>query len=155
MEEQKRVGRPTKSHVCDVCGTDDLDNFYSYRKNKCKKCLKTYNKEWETENILRTRLLAAKHRAIRKGLKFELTDECIIRKLIEQDSKCFISKVPLSLLPDNWDSISFDRLNNDLGYTIENTILVTKFVNSAKNTMDLHTFRENVERIYLGMRETL
>ena len=156
MEEpKKRVGRPTRNYECIDCGEIDIENFYTYKKNRCKRCQYTKTKKWDTENILRTRVLAAKHRALRKGMIFELTDECIEKKLIEQEGKCYISKIPLSLLPDGWDTISFDRLNNDLGYTIENTILVVKFVNTSKNSMDIETFNKYIEDVYNGIKGIL
>lgn len=141
------------NYKCVICGGDDSINFYPQRKNKCKVCLsneyknredKTHyinkQKEWRSNNLIHYRVQSAKHRALRKGLVFEITDEDIIEKLNSQDNKCFISKQPISLSEKDWYGLSLDRLDNNLGYTKDNTIVVTKFVNTSKNELDLNSF---------------
>ena len=39
------------------------------------------------------------------------------------------------LKENDWYGLSLDRLDSNLGYTIDNTILVTKFVNMSKNSL--------------------
>jgi len=148
-----------KNYLCVECGDTEVSNFYSKRKNKCKKCvlLKTNNsynnktdeekemyiqrqRKWVGNNLIRVRVDGAKHRAIRKGLVFELTDDIILQKLKEQDGKCYISKQKLVLEENNWYGLSLDRLDSNLGYTVGNTILVTKFVNSSKNNLSLNEY---------------
>jgi hypothetical protein len=141
--------------LCIICGENDEVMFYPKRKNKCKKCMsddyknkseeekKDYIKrqrEWVKKNLIRFRVESAKHRAIRKGLVFEITDDIIQQKLNEQEGKCYISKQPLVMGENDWYGISLDRLNSNLGYTVDNTILVTKFVNSSKNTLSLDEY---------------
>lgn len=141
------------NYKCVICGGDESINFYPQRKNKCKVCLsneyknredKTHyinkQKEWRSNNLIHYRVQSAKHRALRKGLVFEITDEDIIEKLNSQDNKCFISKQPISLSEKDWYGLSLDRLDNNLGYTKDNTIVVTKFVNTSKNELDLNSF---------------
>jgi hypothetical protein len=141
--------------LCIICGENDEVMFYSSRKNKCKKCISDdYNnksgddkkeyinkqKKWRDNNLIRYRVESAKHRSIRKGLVFEITDEIIQQKLNEQGGKCYISKQPLVMGENDWYGISLDRLDSNLGYTIDNTILVTKFVNSSKNNLSLDEY---------------
>jgi hypothetical protein len=141
--------------LCIICGENDEVMFYPSRKNKCKKCIsdeyknksddekKEYiekQKKWRGSNLIRYRVDSAKHRAIRKGLVFEITDDVIQQKLLEQNGKCYVSKQPLIMDENNWRGLSLDRLDNNLGYTIDNTILVTKFVNSSKNTLSLDDY---------------
>ena len=141
--------------LCIICGENDEVMFYPNRKNKCKKCMsdeyknksedekKEYidkQRKWRDSNLIRYRVESAKHRAIRKGLVFEITDDIIQQKLNEQDGKCYISKQPLVMGENDWYGISLDRLNSNLGYTIDNTILVTKFVNSSKNNLSLDDY---------------
>lgn len=141
--------------LCIICGENNEDMFYLKRKNKCKKCMSdeyknktneektnyiNKQKKWRDNNLIRYRVESAKHRAIRKGLVFEITDEIIQQKLKEQDGKCYISKQPLVMGENDWYGISLDRLDNNLGYTIDNTILVTKFVNSSKNSLSFHEY---------------
>jgi hypothetical protein len=73
-------------------------------------------------------------------LVFEITDEIIQHKLNEQKGKCFISNQTLVMEENDWYGVSLDRLDSDLGYTIDNTILVTKFVNSSKNNLPLEEY---------------
>ncbi len=150
--------------LCVVCGENDIEKFYRKRKTKCKKCILddyhnhpnkkqyiqkqvTNSKKWQYNNLLRYRVLSAKHRAIRKGIEFEINDEIILRKLEEQEYKCFISKVTLELDSKGWYSISIDRLDSNKGYTIENTILVTKFVNTSKSNLNVDEYRKLLEEV--------
>lgn len=148
-----------KKHLCNICGETEVNNFYQKRKNKCKKCVlsipnnsyKNMNEEekkiyieknriWISNNIIRVRVIAAKNRAIRKNISFEITEESIQQKLKEQDGKCYISKQPLVMEENNWYGLSLDRLDSNLGYTIDNTILVTKYVNLSKNNLSLNEY---------------
>jgi len=112
-------------------------------KNKSEDEKKEYidkQKKWRDSNLIRYRVESAKHRAIRKGLVFEITDDIIQQKLNEQEGNCYISKQPLVMGENDWYGISLDRLDSNLGYTIDNTILVTKFVNSSKNNLSLDDY---------------
>lgn len=141
--------------LCIICGENDEVMFYQKRKNKCKKCMsddyknksekdkKEYIKrqrDWVKKNLIRFRVESAKHRAIKKGLIFEITDDVIQQKLKNQNGKCYISKQQLSMEENDWYGLSLDRLDNELGYTIDNTILVTKFVNYSKNILSLDEY---------------
>jgi len=142
-----------KECKCLFCGETDENMFYGKRKSKCKKCLSNEyknrpdkqdyidkQKKWVNKNLIRFRVLSAKHRAIRDNLSFELTNEMVEEKLKEQDYKCYISKLPISMESNNWYSLSLDRINSDDGYTIKNTIIVTKFINISKNELSLNEF---------------
>lgn len=145
---------------CVICGDCDIINFYPKRKNKCKTCLSNYYKnredkdvyiskqrKWRSNNLIHYRVESAKHRALRKGTIFEITDDDIIEKLKTQNNKCFISKRTISMNENDWYSLSLDRLDNTLGYTKENTIVVTKFVNSSKNDLPLDVFLKMLKEV--------
>lgn len=157
---ERRVNRE-KNYSCNICGENIKDNFYPKRKTKCKKCIlldstKNYKyqtmteeekkiymekqKEWISKNIIKVRVLAAKHRSIKKNIPFEITEECIYEKLKQQDGKCYISKRLLTFQENDWYGLSLDRLDSNIGYTIENTILVTKFVNTSKNNLSYNEY---------------
>jgi hypothetical protein len=150
--------------LCVICGEINPENFYPKRHNKCKKCLSdAYQKrpdkkdyiekqklafsEWVLKNLIQYRLTSAKHRALRKGLTFELDYEIILNKLKEQNYKCYVSKKTLSLTEKGWYTISIDRLDSTLGYTIDNTVLVTKFVNSSKNNLSLDEYMKLLREV--------
>ena len=136
-------------------GNFDINFFYvvdvhQTRSNPKKKLHKTPSaqneaeivkqKKWRGENILHYRVESAKHRAKRHNIDFELTDEIVSQKIKEQNNLCYISKQPLSFKENDWNSISLDRLDSNLGYTIGNTIVVTKFVNNSKNNLSLDEY---------------
>ena len=75
-------------HIC-PCGETNPENFYPKRKTKCKKCVNEISKnryrnlptdkkvsyinnqnKWASNNLIKIRVLAAKHRAKRKKLEF-------------------------------------------------------------------------------------
>jgi hypothetical protein len=165
--EQKRERTIDKERKCTVCGDTDEMNFYPKRKSICKECLlldlkKKYrdgelvqnvkkNKLWASNNFIHTKVLYAKHRALRKNFEFELTDKIIEDKLKEQDGKCFITGMVLTFTSHDWRSMSFDRVDPNIGYTVKNTILVTRFVNIAKNTMSEEEFIEEVRLCHEGI----
>jgi hypothetical protein len=151
------MGRNKGNYECKICGETSPDMFYVGRKNKCKTCicdeskLKYLNmgdkgeyikkqREWRSENVLHYRVESAKHRSKRNGLIFELTDDIIKSKIDLQGGLCYISKQPISYKENDWNSLSLDRLDSNLGYTIDNTIVVTKFVNISKNNLSLYEY---------------
>ncbi len=150
-----------KNYLCCECGETVSSNFYPKRKNKCKKCLLSVSneyykydkmtdeerrvymerqKEWISKNIIKIRISAAKHRSIRKNIPFEITEEIILQKLKEQDGRCYISKQKLTFKENDWYGLSLDRLDSDNGYTKDNTVIVTKFVNTSKNILSLDEY---------------
>jgi hypothetical protein len=145
---------------CLICGNDEIDKFYPKRKNKCKTCLSNEYKnrvdkdvyikqqqKWRSNNLIHYRVESAKHRALRKGLVFEITDDDIIEKLNSQNHKCYISKQTITLNEKDWYGLSLDRLDNSLGYTKENTIVVTKFVNYSKNDLNVDVFLKMLKEV--------
>jgi hypothetical protein len=153
-----------KEKKCLICGEVDETKFYTKSKSKCKSCYsneyknrpdkKDYidkQKKWVNNNLIKFRVLSAKHRSIKDGIDFELTDEIILDKLKQQDNKCYISKLPISLDSKNPYSLSLDRLNSEKGYTIENTIIVTKFVNNCKNDLDIDVFIKLIKEVCINL----
>lgn len=157
-----------KNYLCSECGETDYNNFYPKRKNKCKKCVllssqKNYSyikmnddekkiyiekqREWRSNNLIHYRVESARHRALRKGIVFEITDDDIIEKLNKQGNRCFISNQPISMIENDWYSLSLDRLDNSIGYTKDNTIVVTKFVNTSKNDLSLSVFIKMLKEV--------
>jgi hypothetical protein len=155
-----------KQYLCEICGDNELNNFYKSLKSKCKKCKsnqyknridkKEYIKkqsEWTNKNIIKFRLLAAKNRALRDGIEFCLNKEIIEEKLKLQNNKCFISKVPISFETKNPHSISIDRIDSNLGYTENNTIIVTKFINICKNDYSLDDFYKLLKEVSNNLKD--
>jgi hypothetical protein len=169
--EEDKIKKLTDSNKtpckCVKCGEEDPINFYPRRKNTCKSCelerlkikyrngdladnLET-NKIWRKKNFIRVKVLNSKHRAIRKGFEFELTEEIIKDKLEKQKGKCYFTNIELTFNSHDWHSMSFDRLDVNVGYTNENTVLVTRFVNIAKSTMTGNEFIDEMVLCYSGI----
>jgi hypothetical protein len=146
-----------KSCKCVDCGSIDENDFYNGNKNRCRKCESIKNtqhyhslnniekkekmviqKKWREDNYIQYRVCSAKHRAKRKKISFELTNKIIEEKLLKQNNRCYISNQEFSFVEDDWHCMSLDRLDSNMGYTVDNTILVTKFVNMTKNRLDLN-----------------
>lgn len=140
-----------RNYYCKICGETNVDNFYPYRTTRCKKCQIKKSEEWINKNFIKSQLLQTKHRAKRDNRIFDLNEDMIQKKLIEQNFKCKISNVPLVFNNNSWNSMSFDRLNNDEGYTENNTIVVTKFLNNSKNIYSIDEYCEILEKTYLGI----
>ena len=121
-----------------------------YRNGDFTKTYK-YHIKWRLENFIHNKVQAAKHRAMRKEIEFNLTDEIVEDILKQQGGKCYFTGVVLTFGTHDWNSLSIDRLNNDLGYTKENIVLVTRFVNSSKNTQTNEEFINNIKQCYLGL----
>jgi hypothetical protein len=158
-------GNTTKPRFCKTCNETDEMMFYNQRKSKCKRCIllvrqdkykngeigKYGEKYNNIVDFIHIKVLGAKHRAKRKGFEFELTDEIIGEKLKQQKGKCAVTNIELTFNTYDWFSMSIDRFNSTIGYTIENTILVTRFVNIAKGNTTNEDFINHVKLSYEGI----
>jgi len=157
-----------KGFYCKKCGEQAEENFYLYSKTLCKKCVRIKNKKYFDENVdkkkyrkkrreyyskdlIKSRISSAKSRARRYNLDFELTEDIIYDKLVSQNGLCYISKKRLTFTIHDWYCISLDRLNSNLGYTVKNTVLVTRYVNISKNKCSLEEYKHLIREIYHNM----
>lgn len=95
----------------------------------------------------------AKRRAEEKGISFELSEDDIIIP-----DKCPILEVPLVVgtKGDYEYSPSIDRVDNSLGYTKDNIMIISKKANSMKNSAsptELKMFCKNILRYSLNSKE--
>jgi hypothetical protein len=84
------------------------------------------------------------NRGENKVLKVELTIEQLFNKLVEQDFKCALSKIPLNVLhiDPTASNASIDRIDSLGDYTINNIQWVHKDINRIKNNFTQHRFIE-------------
>jgi hypothetical protein len=101
------------------------------------------------EATIKKRLNAAKYRADKKGLVFELTEEIIRDKFKKQKGLCYYSGIRLSFHCGRSNTISFERIDSSIGYTVENTVLVTKIVNNAKKDASETDFYDMIAKVYI------
>jgi len=138
-------------HKCKLCGDNDIENFYKRSSTQCKKCSIKKTSEWINNNFIRSQFTQAKHRAKRDEIVFELTLEMIVGKYEKQGGKCKVSNIQLELRNNLWNSLSLDRVNSKIGYTDENTVLVTKFLNNSKNIYSMDEYEGILKETYLGI----
>ena len=77
---------------------------------------------------------ACRH-AVKRGHPCEIRHADILQKLLEQEGRCFYSGVPLQYMRchDDW-VVSLERLDNNVGYTVSNTVLIAAEFNTSDNT---------------------
>lgn len=118
------------------------DGFHSW----CKSCCKDGNKrsllkKYSTfEGRISTFLLSCKRNAEKRGNEFYLTRQDFIDMWKEQAGICGYSGLPMELAPNTLLSVSVERIDNNIGYTINNTILVANAVNRMKSDLDPEDF---------------
>lgn len=144
---------------CFTCGEwldpEEFDSHqeYSYRNHKdkrCKKCKRqqnlsartNYSDEKKLYKVLQERWLGARDRANRKNIPFTITKEDLLNLWNKQDSKCAISKIPMTFEMDNgrvFTNLSLDQKVPGQGYTKENIQLVCQAINQLKSDWDMAT----------------
>jgi hypothetical protein len=135
-------------------------NFDGYQKC-CKECFsnydsvkKGYNKK---NNILKTDLKIylrnktseLQRKCKRKNLEFNLTKEWLYELYEKQNGKCYFTDIEIkhNLGCHQYDSISVERLDPNLGYIKSNVVLSSFAVNSFKGMMTENEFKIFLEKI--------
>lgn len=152
---------------CKICGEKRTECFYIKNKGMCKKCCiekqkrnyrenkerykEGYKKFVET-NILQVRFLAAKHRAIRKKIPFEITLEDLENLLISQNGVCYYTGLPFINDYSKGRSISIDRIDSSKGYTKDNIRLICSLVNTMKSDRTEESFLDCIKCVYEYMK---
>ncbi len=72
---------------------------------------------------------------VRGKYEVAVTPEDLREIYTKTDGHCPITNVKMTINTDRPDSVSLDRINNNLGYTADNVRLVCRWVNIAKFTM--------------------
>lgn len=108
------------------------------------------------KKLIKVRILAAKHRAIRKNIEFDIDVDFIYSLLKKQNGLCKYSGTLLDIDNTNVDNInhfnintlSIDRIDSSKGYTKDNVVLVTAIVNSMKNDLSENEFIKIIKKIF-------
>lgn len=129
--------------VCSACKVEkSLDSFHyrnkkkETRKSACKECACEASRKWRS--TVDRKYIDYKYEAKRRGLEFELT------------FKEFASfeNVPCHYCGDEMKSIGLDRVDNDLGYFMNNVVSSCHTCNSIKHVYDKEEFLRHVEKIF-------
>lgn len=81
--------------------------------------------------------------AISRGYSWELTPEVINEMYDEQDGLCALSGLSIGWSKIGWDhTASIDRIDNNIGYTLDNIQLVHKKINMMRGSLTVDEFKE-------------
>ena len=136
-------------------------NHYPYRDHydaRCRDCRtkranerkKEYSDEYSLLKVLQNRYLAARDRAKKKLLPFDITKEYLKELWDKQNGKCAICGIPMTYEQCNGrtpTNVSIDQINHKEGYIIGNIQLVCMAVNQMKSDLkmdDLYMFCEAI-----------
>ena len=92
------------------------------------------------ETFLHDLIKISKYRAKDKNKEHSINDTDIMIIYNKQNGKCAITGTPLTFIvgqnkvPTN---MSLDRINSEIGYTVDNTQIVCYIVNIMKNKMSI------------------
>jgi len=142
--------------TCSTCNRElplNKENFYRRNdsqtgfQHRCKSCLKKdpkrYNRLIKKDNLelfLKDSFYAARNRAIKKGLKFNLTIEYLLTLWNMQEGKCALTSLQMThtiLEGKIKTNVSIDKINPKLGYTKNNIQLVCNIINIMKSNMSI------------------
>jgi hypothetical protein len=76
-----------------------------------------------------------------------ITASDIARKWIDQNGRCYWSGMEFVLDPNSLYYPTLDRLDCNIGYTIENTAISCKWANFARGAASVEASRELFQRI--------
>lgn len=139
---QSTENRNGKKHFCRDCEKKKRDKYYTKLNNNPEKAL---------DQIFKIRLMAAKKRAFKKGLEFDIDLDFMYYLWNTQKGLCNISKLPMLFVFNNDRckyNISIDRINSTKGYTKDNTQLVCDIVNRMKLDLPMNEFVTLCKIIY-------
>lgn len=72
----------------------------------------------------------------KENAEYSLTSAIILRKILDQKGRCAYSDIPLAFKHHSQYQMSIERLDNKLGYTDENTVLICVEFNSIDNSVN-------------------
>ena len=106
------------------------------------------NKEYRQSHKFDIMLNSAKNRALRKSIPFDLTVELIEKLWNDQNGLCFYSGKSMILESNSIDTVSIDRIDSSMGYTLGNIRLCRKSINTMKLDLTLEVFIRIIKEIH-------
>lgn len=145
----------TQEKICAKCGIrSHVSNFFKHRQTKdgfhswCKSCCKEGNKQSRAkkystfEGRVPTFLTSCRKSAKSRGHVCTITAENLLDAWQAQDGICAYTGRQMTTAAGEYNSVSVERIDNAIGYTAENTILVCNIVNRMKSDIAGKTFFE-------------
>jgi|688.fasta_scaffold1117476_1 hypothetical protein len=143
----------TNTKSCAKCGEiKDLLLFFKHNQTSdgyhswCKPCCKEGNdrsreKKYATfEGRISTFLTSCKKNAEKRKNEFSLTREDLMEMWEQQGGLCCYTGIQMTTQAAMPNSVSVERVDNSIGYTRDNTVLVCNGVNSMKSAMNGEDF---------------
>ncbi len=141
--------RPETQVICEVCNEPFMkENRQINRTNKnggihscSRKCTNIYLSK-KNVKPMSYNVRNAKRLSKSKGLEFNLTTEYVYELFNEQNEKCALTGVQMSIVWKNnikkIDQVSIDRIDNSKGYIQGNIQLVALGINYLRNTFEIN-----------------
>lgn len=154
MAVKRAIFHPEDStKICAKCGNrlpvvgffkhnQTADGFHSWCKSCCKVGnLRSRNKRYATfDGRIPTFLTSCRQSAKKRGHEFSLTANDLRKAWQGQHGFCAYTGIEMTTQANLPHSVSVERIDNAIGYTAENTILVCKAVNAMKSDLDGELF---------------
>lgn len=140
--KQSAKNRNCKNNFCKECQNTWINEYYKKLNNNPEKAL---------DKIFKIRLAAAKKRADKKKLDFDIDLDYMYYLWNKQKGLCNISKLPMSFLFRNDKNkyvVSVDRIDSSKGYTKDNVQLVCNIFNKMKLDLSMTEFTTFCKIIY-------
>jgi hypothetical protein len=134
--------KQTKPHSDFFRHSQTPDNHHSW----CKICCREGNQksraklESTIEGRARVFLRNARNSAIKRNQPFELETQDIVGCWSDQNGICAYSGRPMTLEANKLNTVSIERIDSSVGYTLANTILVCQAINRMKSDFSLQDF---------------
>lgn len=84
----------------------------------------------------------------------EICSEDVYMKLIQQNARCFYTGAPFSFDRDTWRFWSIERLDNGLGHTKENCVLICRLLNTRGQFSRRKVIYALLKQNRVGMKES-
>ncbi len=131
---------------------ETIDGFHSW----CKKCCTIGNQKSRVKKyssfegritvLLRTCKISSVKRG---GQEMTLTRESLLELWEKQKRLCFYTDIEMDTQPELFNSVSVERIDSKIGYTIENVVLVCNVINRMKSDLTLELFFEMCKKVSL------
>jgi len=131
-----------------------LDGYHSWCKNCCTtgniRSRAKQNSSIEGRAVIFLR--NAKNAAVKRKQLFKLTVSDIVNFWNTQQAVCAYSGRQMTLEAGQLNTVSIERIDNNIGYTLENTILVCQAMNRMKSNFEFDEFYDLCRDVakYLG-----
>jgi len=134
--------------------TKSLDLFFNHtqtpdgRHSWCKDCCREGSKRSlqkinsTIEGRARIFLLNAKRSAHKRNQEFSISINDIVQCWIKQNQICAYTGREMTLEAGMLNTVSIERINSKIGYTVDNTILVCQAINRMKSDFGFEEFYE-------------